>query len=44
MKVTNIDVHVVSVPFTSPKTWRVGRLWRLTNALVEVHTDVVAKR
>jgi hypothetical protein len=44
MKVTNAEVHVVSVPFTSPMTWRVGRLWRLTNALVEVHTDVVAKR
>jgi L-alanine-DL-glutamate epimerase-like enolase superfamily enzyme len=39
MKVTNVDVHVVSVPFTSPETWRFGRLWGLTNAIVEVHTD-----
>jgi L-alanine-DL-glutamate epimerase-like enolase superfamily enzyme len=39
MKVTNVDVHVVSVPFTSAETWRFGRLWGLTNAIVEVHTD-----
>jgi L-alanine-DL-glutamate epimerase-like enolase superfamily enzyme len=39
MKVTNVDVHVVSVPFTKPETWRFGRLWGLTNAIVEVHTD-----
>jgi L-alanine-DL-glutamate epimerase-like enolase superfamily enzyme len=39
MKVTDVDVHVVSVPFTSPETWRFGRLWGLTNAIVEVHTD-----
>ena len=39
MKVTSVDIHVVSVPFTSPETWRFGRLWGLTNAIVEVHTD-----
>lgn len=39
MKVTDVDVHVVSVPFTHPETWRFGRLWGLTNAIVEVHTD-----
>ena len=39
MKVTGVDVHVVSVPFTHPETWRFGRMWGLTNAIVEVHTD-----
>jgi L-alanine-DL-glutamate epimerase-like enolase superfamily enzyme len=39
MKVTDVDVHVVSVPFTHPETWRFGRMWGLTNAIVEVHTD-----
>ena len=39
MKVTGVDIHVVSVPFTRPETWRFGRMWGLTNALVEVHTD-----
>ena len=39
MKVTSVDVRVVSVPFTHPETWRFGRLWGLTNAIVEVHTD-----
>jgi glucarate dehydratase len=39
MKVTDVDVHIVSVPFTNPETWRFGRMWGLTNAIVEVHTD-----
>jgi L-alanine-DL-glutamate epimerase-like enolase superfamily enzyme len=39
MKVTGVDVHVVSVPYTFPEVWRFGRAWGLTNALVEVHTD-----
>jgi glucarate dehydratase len=39
MKVTRVDVHVVSVPFTRPETWRFGRMWGLTNAIVEVRTD-----
>jgi L-alanine-DL-glutamate epimerase-like enolase superfamily enzyme len=39
MQVTGVDVHVVSVPFTHPETWRFGRMWGLTNAIVEVHTD-----
>src|SRR5271169_2872634 len=36
MKVTGVDVHVVSVPFVHPETWRFGRMWGLTNAIVEV--------
>jgi L-alanine-DL-glutamate epimerase-like enolase superfamily enzyme len=39
VKVTGVDVHTVSVPFTHPETWRFGRMWGLTNAIVEVHTD-----
>jgi L-alanine-DL-glutamate epimerase-like enolase superfamily enzyme len=39
MKVTELKVHVVSVPFTEPETWRYGRLWGLTSAIVEVETD-----
>jgi L-alanine-DL-glutamate epimerase-like enolase superfamily enzyme len=39
VKVTAVDVHIVSVPFTHPETWRFGRMWGLTNAIVEVHTD-----
>jgi L-alanine-DL-glutamate epimerase-like enolase superfamily enzyme len=39
MKVTDVDIHIVSVPFTRPETWRFGRMWGLTNAIVEVHTD-----
>ena len=39
MRVTGVDVRIVSVPFTHPETWRFGRLWGLTNAIVEVHTD-----
>jgi L-Ala-D/L-Glu epimerase len=39
MRVTSVDVRIVSVPFTHPETWRFGRLWGLTNAIVEVHTD-----
>lgn len=39
MKVTGVDIHIVSVPFTHPETWRFGRMWGLTNAIVEVHTD-----
>jgi L-alanine-DL-glutamate epimerase-like enolase superfamily enzyme len=39
VKVTAVDVHIVSVPFTRPETWRFGRMWGLTNAIVEVRTD-----
>ena len=39
MKVKDVKVHVVSVPLTEPETWRYGRLWGLTSALVEVETD-----
>lgn len=39
MKVTDVDVHIVSVPFVHPETWRFGRMWGLTNAIIEVHTD-----
>jgi L-alanine-DL-glutamate epimerase-like enolase superfamily enzyme len=39
MRVTGVDVHVVSVPYIFPEVWRFGRAWGLTNAIVEVHTD-----
>ena len=39
MKVTDVKVHVVSVPLTEPETWQFGRLWGLTSAVVEVETD-----
>jgi L-alanine-DL-glutamate epimerase-like enolase superfamily enzyme len=39
VKVTAVDVHIVSVPFIRPETWRFGRMWGLTNAIVEVQTD-----
>jgi L-alanine-DL-glutamate epimerase-like enolase superfamily enzyme len=39
VKVTAVDVHIVSVPFVRPETWRFGRMWGLTNAIVEVRTD-----
>jgi L-alanine-DL-glutamate epimerase-like enolase superfamily enzyme len=39
MRVSGVDVHVVSVPYTFPEVWRFGMAWGLTNAIVEVHTD-----
>jgi L-alanine-DL-glutamate epimerase-like enolase superfamily enzyme len=39
MKVTDVKIHVVSVPLIPPETWRFGRLWGLTTAVVEVETD-----
>jgi L-alanine-DL-glutamate epimerase-like enolase superfamily enzyme len=39
LKVTNVRVTVVSVPFEKPEAWRFGRAWGVTNALVEVETD-----
>jgi L-alanine-DL-glutamate epimerase-like enolase superfamily enzyme len=39
MKVTDVKVHVVSVPLMEPETWRFGRLWGLTSVVVEVETD-----
>ena len=39
MKVTDVKVHVVSVPLIPPEPWRFGRLWGLTSAVVEVDTD-----
>jgi L-alanine-DL-glutamate epimerase-like enolase superfamily enzyme len=39
VKVTDVDIRIVSVPFTEPETWRFGRLWGVTTAIVEVHTD-----
>jgi L-alanine-DL-glutamate epimerase-like enolase superfamily enzyme len=39
MKVTGVDVHVVSVPYRFPEVWRFGKAWGLTNAIVEVHSD-----
>jgi L-alanine-DL-glutamate epimerase-like enolase superfamily enzyme len=39
MKVTDVKIHVVSVPLIPPETWRFGRLWGLTSAVVEVETN-----
>jgi L-alanine-DL-glutamate epimerase-like enolase superfamily enzyme len=39
MKVTDVKIHIVSVPVIEPETWRFGRLWGLTSAVVEVETD-----
>jgi L-alanine-DL-glutamate epimerase-like enolase superfamily enzyme len=39
LKVTEVRVTIVSVPFTKPEAWRFGRAWGVTNALVEVQTD-----
>src|SRR3984885_11014953 len=39
MRVSGVDVHIVSVPYTFPEVWRFGKAWGLTNAIVEVHTD-----
>jgi L-alanine-DL-glutamate epimerase-like enolase superfamily enzyme len=39
VKVTDVRIRVVSVPFTEAETWRYGRLWGLTSAIVEVETD-----
>jgi L-alanine-DL-glutamate epimerase-like enolase superfamily enzyme len=39
MKVRDVRVTVVVVPFTQPETWFFGRCWGLTNAVVEVETD-----
>ena len=35
MKVTGVDVQIVSVPFVHPETWRFGRMWGLTNAIID---------
>ena len=39
MKVKDIRVTVVVVPFSQPETWVYGRCWGLTNAVLEVETD-----
>ena len=39
MQVTDVKIHIVSVPLVEPETWRFGRLWGLTSAVVEVETD-----
>src|SRR5262249_57344800 len=39
MKVTNVQIHVVNVPFLEPETWTFGRSWGLTSGIVEVSTD-----
>ena len=43
MKVTDVKIHVGSVPLTEPETWRFGRLWGLTTAVIEVETDEVSR-
>src|SRR5205809_1055735 len=39
MKVRDVRVTVVVVPFIQPETWFFGRCWGLTNAVLEVETD-----
>ncbi len=39
MKITNVHLTIVSVPFDKPEAWRFGRAWGVTNVIVEVHTD-----
>ena len=39
MRVSGVDIHIVSVPYSFPEVWRFGQAWGLTNAIVEVHTD-----
>jgi muconate cycloisomerase len=39
MKVRDIRMTTVVVPFTQPETWVFGRCWGLTNAVLEVETD-----
>ena len=39
MRITGLEVTIVSVPFTQPETWVWGRRHGITNALVEVFTD-----
>ena len=39
MKITDIKVSIVSVPFRVPESWRFGRVWGVTNVIVEVETD-----
>jgi L-alanine-DL-glutamate epimerase-like enolase superfamily enzyme len=39
VRITGLEVTIVSVPFTQPETWVWGRRHGITNALVEVFTD-----
>jgi L-alanine-DL-glutamate epimerase-like enolase superfamily enzyme len=39
VRITGLDVTVVSVPFKEPETWVWGRRHGITNALLEVRTD-----
>jgi L-alanine-DL-glutamate epimerase-like enolase superfamily enzyme len=39
MKVTDVQIHVVNVPYLEPETWTFGRSWGLTSGIVEVSTD-----
>src|SRR5436305_11150340 len=39
MKVRDVRITVVVVPFIQPETWFYGRCWGLTNAILEVETD-----
>jgi L-alanine-DL-glutamate epimerase-like enolase superfamily enzyme len=39
VRITGLEVTIVSVPFTQPETWVWGRRHGITNALVEVSTD-----
>jgi L-alanine-DL-glutamate epimerase-like enolase superfamily enzyme len=39
VRITGLDVTVVSLPFREPETWIWGRRGGITNAIVEVSTD-----
>jgi L-alanine-DL-glutamate epimerase-like enolase superfamily enzyme len=39
MRISDVEVTVVSIPFREPETWIWGRRYGITNALVQVHTD-----
>src|SRR6266508_2280952 len=39
MRISEVEVTVVSIPFREPETWIWGRRYGITNALVEVQTD-----
>src|SRR4051794_28618949 len=39
MRVTDVKIHVVNVPYVEPETWTFGRSWGLTSGVVEVETD-----
>jgi glucarate dehydratase len=39
MKVARVSTQIVNVPFEEPETWFFGRIWGLTQAIIEIETD-----